>query len=203
MSKPLLDRTTMIQAFELLADHLRRRRVVGEVHIVGGAAMVLAFGARRATRDIDALYEPDTAVRESAWEVADQLGLPRSWLNNQASVYISAKATPGTAVFNHPNLRVMVTRAEHLLAMKVRAARPASDAGDIRRLIDHLAIASVDQVLAIVARYFDEPLSERSRLLLEDVIAEASSTQARECGAWMPRARRRCSRPRDHRGAHR
>lgn len=173
MSDSLLDRGLLRRAFTLLAERLARRGVVGEVHVFGGAAMVLAFNAREATRDVDALFEPDGHVLDAAHEVAAELDLPQSWLNNQASNYVSRRAGRGTPVFDHPNLRVMTTPAEHLLAMKVRAARAARDADDVRLLLDHLEVRTVAAVEDIVARYFpDEPLSDRSRLLLEDLLSE-------------------------------
>lgn len=170
MTQPLLDRKLLRAAFGVLAEKLSRRGVVGEVHVFGGAAMVLAFNARAATRDVDALFKPDSHVLEAAHEVATELRLPKSWLNNQASVYVSGRAGRGTPVFDHPNLRVMVTPPEHLLAMKVRAARATRDADDIRGLIGHLQLRSVSAAIAIVARYFpEEPLSDRSKMLLEDL----------------------------------
>lgn len=178
MSEPLLNRDLLRRAFTLLAERLAAREVVGEVHVFGGAAMILAFDARAATRDVDALFEPDGHVLDAAHEVAVALGLPRSWLNNQASSYVSGRAGRGTPVFDHPNLRVMTTPVEHLLAMKVRAARAARDAEDVRLLLDHLALRSVAQVEAIVARYFfDEPLGDRSRMLLEDLLGDIDASQ--------------------------
>ena len=170
MSEPLLDRDALQRAFSALAERLGQRRVVGEVHVFGGAAMVLAFDARAATRDVDALFEPDTQVLDAARDVARELGLPASWLNNQASSYVSGRAGRGTPVFDHPNLRVMMTPPEHLLAMKVRAARAVRDVDDIRLLLDSLGVHDIATVEGIVAKYFaDEPLSERSRMLLEDL----------------------------------
>lgn len=169
----LLDRQLLERAFGLLADKLRGRGVVGELHVFGGAAMMLAFDARAATRDVDALFEPDGPMLDAAREVAAELGLPRSWLNNQASSYVSGRAGRGTPVYDHPNLRVMTTPAEHPLAMKVRAARAARDADDIRLLLQILELDTVEQVTEVVVRYFpDESLNDRSRLLLEDLLAE-------------------------------
>jgi hypothetical protein len=177
MSEPLLDRDLLRRAFTLLAERLAARGVVGEVHVFGGAAMVLAFDARAATRDVDALFESDGHVLDAVREVAAELELPRSWLNNQASSYVSGRAGRGTPVFDHPNLRVMTTPAEHLLAMKVRAARAARDADDVRLLLNHLELRTLAAVEDIVARYFpDEPLSARSRLLLEDLLADSRAS---------------------------
>lgn len=172
MSDRLLDQKLLRRAFELLAKHLKRRGVVGEVHVFGGAAMVLAFNSRQATRDVDAVFAPDTHVLEAAREVADELGLPKSWLNNQASSYVSGVAGRGTPVFDHANLRVMVTPIEHLLAMKVRAARAVRDADDIRVLLNELKITKMSQVIAVVNKYIaNEPLSVRSSQLLEDILS--------------------------------
>ncbi len=57
--------------------------------------------------------------------------------------------------------------------MKVRAARAVRDADDIRTLLSRLELKTVDQVVELVSNYFpDEPLSDRSRMMLEDIIAE-------------------------------
>lgn len=173
----LLDRARLLEAFHRLADKLAMRHVVGELHVFGGAAMVLVFDARAATRDVDALFEPDQAVLDAALEVANELDLPRTWLNNQASVYVSGRLGRGTPVYDHPNLRVMATPLPHLLAMKVRAARAVRDAADIEVLLDELQITTVEEVTALVQRYFpDEPLTARSRQLVEDVIARRPSS---------------------------
>lgn len=171
MTERLLDQKILRRAFELLALRLKRRGVVGEIHIFGGVAMVLAFNSREATRDVDAVFAPDTHVLEAAHEVAVEMRLPKSWLNNQASSYVSGVAGRGTPVFDHPNLRVMITPTEHLLAMKVRAARAVRDAEDIRVLLRELKITRVAQVVKIVDKYFArEPLSARSRALIDEIL---------------------------------
>ena len=51
--------------------------------------MALAYDAARVTRDVDAVFKPHGIVLEEARNVADALGLPNWWLNEQASVYMS------------------------------------------------------------------------------------------------------------------
>ncbi|MEU8162852.1 hypothetical protein [Micromonospora parva] len=87
---PLLDRTAIEDAFRRLGDRLAKRGVIADLYIFGGAAMALAYDARRATRDIDAVFQPHGIVLDEARAVADELGLPRWWLNEQASVYVAA-----------------------------------------------------------------------------------------------------------------
>ena len=171
MSEILLSHEKLHQAFELLAEQCAKRGVVGEVHVFGGAAMVLAFHSRLATRDVDAIFAPDTEVLEAAWVVAKKLGLPKSWLNNQASSYMSGRVGRGTPVFDRPSLRVSVTPPEHLLAMKVRAARALRDADDIEVLLGHLKISKYSEVVKIVTRYFPfDPLNEKSVVLLKEIM---------------------------------
>ena len=55
--------------------------------------MALAYDAARVTRDVDAMFKPHGIVHEEAVRVADDLGLPRWWLNEQASTYICGCAS--------------------------------------------------------------------------------------------------------------
>src|SRR5450432_362944 len=87
----LLGRAELERAFTALGERPARRGVVADIFIVGGAAMALAYDAARVTRDVDAMFVPHGIVLEEAKRVADDLGLPRWWLNEQASVYISGK----------------------------------------------------------------------------------------------------------------
>jgi hypothetical protein len=47
--------------------------------------MALAYDAKRVTRDVDAMFVPHGVVLDEARAVADELGLPPWWLNEQAS----------------------------------------------------------------------------------------------------------------------
>jgi hypothetical protein len=170
---PLLDRKSIEDAFRRLGDRLARRGVVADIYVFGGAAMALAYDARRATRDIDAVFQPHGIVLEEAHAVADELGLPRWWLNEQASVYVAPGGDAAAPrVFDHPGLRVSAASPEHLLAMKVLAAR-RRDAEDIRFLVEHLQLTTAGEVLAVCAEIFpEEEIPPRARLVLEDVFTE-------------------------------
>lgn len=91
----LLGRAELEQAFTALGERLARRGVVADVFVVGGAAMALAYDVSRVTRDVDARFVPHGVVLDEARQVAQNLGLPPWWLNEQASVYISGKDDPG------------------------------------------------------------------------------------------------------------
>ena len=139
MSEPggvLLGRAELERAFNALGERLARRGIVADLFVVGGAAMALAYDASRVTRDVDALFVPHGVVLDESRAVAQELGLPGWWLNEQASVYVSGRDDPGKRrVFDHPNLRIMVASPEHIFAMKALAAR-VRDIDDLRRLAE-------------------------------------------------------------------
>ncbi|TYB49093.1 DUF6036 family nucleotidyltransferase [Actinomadura chibensis] len=149
-SEPLLDRAAIEEVLRKLGDRLASRGVVADIYVVGGAAMALAYDARRSTRDIDAVFEPHGIVLEEVRAVARELGLPQWWLNEQASVYVAPGGDPAaTRVFDHPGLRVS-------------AASP-----------EHLRLDSAKDVLSLCADVFpEEPVPDRARLILEDLFED-------------------------------
>lgn len=174
MAEPLFDCSEVRRAFSALADKLQRRRIVGQVHVVGGAAMLLAYDpSQAATRDVDALFSPDGPMVAAIREVAVKFGWPSTWLDNQAAGYVARVPGRGSPVFDHPYLQVAATPPEHLLAMKVLAARPVRDSDDIQFLLGYLSIATAAEVWAIVRRYFpDTDIPTRARELITDLLRD-------------------------------
>jgi predicted nucleotidyltransferase len=166
----LMGRPELERAFTSLGDRLARRGVVADLFVVGGAAMALAYDANRVTRDVDAVFVPHGVVIEESRAVAEELGLPPWWLNEQASVYVSGKDDPGKRrVFDHPNLRIMVASPEHIFAMKALAAR-TRDVDDLRSLAALAGIRSVGDALRVCRDFFpDEEIPARARGVLAEL----------------------------------
>jgi hypothetical protein len=144
----LFGRAEIERAFTALGERLVRRGVVADVFVVGGAAMAMAYDAARVTRDVDAVFKPHGIVLEEARKVAEDLGLPYWWLNEQATVYISGKEDASKRrVFDHLGLRVMAASPAHIFAMKARAAR-TRDIDDLRLLADIIGLSSAEEAFA-------------------------------------------------------
>lgn len=168
---PHLDRNRIHSAFTALAEELRRDRKRGEIVIAGGAVMALHFDVDRVTRDVDGLItEGHGTVMEAAQRVATHLSLPRGWLNEGVSIYLSTEDDLSRVrTFDHPNLIVYSASTEHMLSLKTRAAR-AQDIEDLRLLAAELGLSSASEIEAVVDRFFpDDPLSDRARAVLIDL----------------------------------
>ncbi|GAA4239553.1 hypothetical protein GCM10022254_60120 [Actinomadura meridiana] len=85
-SELLLDRAAIADILRKLGDCLARRGVTADIYVGGGAAKALAYDARGATRDIDAVFEPHGIVLEEVRALVRELALPQWRLNEQASV---------------------------------------------------------------------------------------------------------------------
>src|SRR5512135_3460868 len=61
-----MDRTEILAALRALGLRLHEKGIVGDLYVVGGAAITLAFDDRRATRDVDAVFVPKNEVYVAA-----------------------------------------------------------------------------------------------------------------------------------------
>ena len=172
MTGPLMSRRRLLDAFGRLGDELARRSIVGEIHIVGGAVMVLEHNAREGTHDVDCgEVVPHGEIMRASFAVAAELGLPSGWLNQQASVYVPNDAPwQQSAIFDHPHLRLFAIAPRALLAMKVQAAR-ASDVADLRFLLRLLDITDRAAALELVESVFPgETAGARQLDALDDAL---------------------------------
>lgn len=129
----------ILGALEALASELmaaeRTQRV--EIVLAGGAALVLLYNAREATRDVDVCsieFESSTGLREAARRVAGSLDLPEDWLNDGAKGYLKG-FFPGEVLLDRPSLLVRALGPQQLLAMKLSAWRDDVDISDARLLL--------------------------------------------------------------------
>jgi len=128
------------RAFAALSNELDGQSQRAEIVIVGGAAIVLLFGARDSTKDVDAIFvTPEASVlRNAAETVAHRLDLPSDWLNDGAKGYVVGLTT-GEVLYESHALIVHAATTVQLLAMKLAAWRDAVDRGDARLLLAQMA----------------------------------------------------------------
>lgn len=125
-----------------------------DVVIVGGAAMILHFGASRATRDVDVIVLRGNLrqLRRAVAAVAAEAGLPDDWLNDGAKGFVGA-LPPDFLTRLQPlgypfkNLRLYALGLPDQVALKIIALR-AQDLEDLALLLPQVNDADRKHVVA-------------------------------------------------------
>lgn len=108
------------------------RKLVGmnmpaELILVGGASVLINYGFRDMTTDIDALIQSASSMKDAINRVGDHYELPNLWLNSHFMNTDSYSAKlPQFSVYYKTYSNVLTIRtvaAEYLIAMKLRSGR--------------------------------------------------------------------------------
>jgi hypothetical protein len=166
-----MERSEILAALTAVGRLLQDRGLQGDLYLVGGAAMAVAYDARRSTRQVDAMFKPKLAIYEAAAAVARDRGLPPDWLNDGVQGFITVRDPYDGVAIDLPGLRVQAASPQMLLALKVLAARVGEDDDDVAWLAQHLGLGTADEVLDMVVSVIgEEPLSSRSQFFVEAVM---------------------------------
>ncbi|MCI0538714.1 MAG: DUF6036 family nucleotidyltransferase [Verrucomicrobiales bacterium] len=177
-----LTRSRIVEALNRLGQKAEREAVQLEVCIYGGSAMLLAYGARETTKDVDAIIRPSNVAARLVAEVARELSLHDSWLNDTVRRFVSDAGTFApleiqeleTAARQH--LKITRPSASYLLAMKCLACRAGlpgypGDIEDIRFLIGKMNLRTLNQVEDHVARFYPhDSLTASARAIIEGLL---------------------------------
>ena len=141
---------------EVLRDLDRQLPSSCDVILVGGAAMILHFGASQATRDVDALLlRGDVAeLRQAITVVAREHNLPEDWMSDAVKGFADIlprdfyhRLVPLDLPLEHLHLDVL-GRPEQV-AMKVVALRER-DLEDLELLLPQMSEADKEVLVAII-----------------------------------------------------
>lgn len=195
MSQFYLTKDQLLENLELVNSELKALDLKGEMLIAGGAAMCLAYSARSATKDIDAIYEPKTIMHEIAVKIARQRGLPESWLNDGVKGFMNAMAIENRILLkSFSNLMIYTVLPEYLLAMKLMSSRMDSetDKKDIIFLMNHLNIDTNEKACRVIESYFKiELVMPKVWYVIEECIEEImEETRNTSCDLKRSRADR-------------
>lgn len=173
-----LSKRDIERLFELLNEELRSASVQGEVYLVGGAVMCLAFDARDSTRDVDGVFMPTKTIREAAARVAVEAGVDERWLNDGVKGFLSERGSFSEHL-ERSHLKVFCADASYLLAMKCLAMRIGEefrDVDDVRYLLRHIGVQTYDDALAIISKYYPaERFPQKTLYALEELLEGGSN----------------------------
>jgi hypothetical protein len=150
---------------------LSGRGVHGQVFVVDGAAMALAYSDRRVTTDIDAVFEPKAVIYEAAEKVAESLDLPADWLNDAAKSFMPGPDEDPQPVPEVKGIEIAAASPRYLLAMKLMATRMGEDDEDVEILLRECKITRPQEALSLLESVYptrEPPL--KTRLFLEELL---------------------------------
>jgi hypothetical protein len=111
-----------------LGAELEREGVRGDLFVVGGAAMALAYNLRRITADVDAIFEPKEAVYRAARRIAVlHPELPPDWLNDAVKGFLPGNDPDAEVAIDAPGIRVSVASPVGVRGREAPSVRAGRD----------------------------------------------------------------------------
>lgn len=175
------------QKIHALLDAMGRKFIdsdeVVEIALYGGAALMLRFGLRDATHDVDMtpISGHRDAIMDAAAVIAAQHDMPEDWLNDHVEIFTSSRPCfdllgdfPRGLPDGQCGLRVFTAAPEYIFAMKVLSMRSpfeSSDMKDIWDLMDVIGLDSLQAARELTLQFYpDAELPRRTDVILNDLL---------------------------------
>ncbi len=160
------------------------KKMPAEIILIGGASVLINYGFREMTTDIDAIIRAASAMKDVINRVGDRYNLPNGWMNQdfkRTESYSSNLVQFSEYYKTYSNvLTIRTVSAEYLIAMKLRSGRQyKSDLSDVIGILaEHEkkgTIITMNQIQKAVSDLYGswETLSEGSRNFIENVMHDA------------------------------
>ncbi len=161
------------------------KKMPAELILIGGASVLINYGFRDMTTDIDAVIHAASAMKDVISKVGEKYELPAGWLNEDftsTASYSQKLVQYSTYYKTFSNvLTVRTIAAEYLIAMKLRSGRQyKSDLSDILGILTEHEKAGKPITIEVVKRaagelYGDfESLPETSKNFIVNVMQEGN-----------------------------
>ena len=161
---------------------LNGKAMPAEITLIGGASILINYGFRDSTYDVDALIHASSAMKDAINYVTDTLGLPNGWLNEDfknTKSYTPRLVNYSKYYRTFSNvLTVRTITGEYLVAMKLMAYRQYKhDISDIVGILreqqnsgDPLTFERINKA---VTDLYDswENLPENAKSMLQGILA--------------------------------
>ncbi len=169
--KQTLDRARIRELLTELGSVLAEEGASGQLYLVGGRAVALAYSTDRVTSDLDAVFEPKMKIYDAARAIAQRHNLESDWLNDAVKGLLPVHPGVPVEVLTVPGITVLVPDPKTLFAMKVRASRADRDIKDIRLLYELSGFRTAQEALDFVSSVFHEnQLDARSKFALLEML---------------------------------
>ncbi len=166
-----------------LAKEFRKKngtKMLAEIILIGGASILINYGFREMTYDMDAIIKSSGAMKDAINTVGDRLGLPVGWLNTD---FVNTNSyTPRLVEYSKYYktfaniLQIRTISAEYLVAMKLMAGRQyKNDLSDIVGVLfeheERNEPLTFDKIQKAIIDLYDsyDRIPEESRIFIEAV----------------------------------
>ena len=161
---------------------LNGKAMPAEITLIGGASILINYGFRDSTYDVDALIHASSAMKDAINYVTDTLGLPNGWLNEDfknTKSYTPRLVNYSKYYRTFSNvLTVRTITGEYLVAMKLMAYRQYKhDISDIVGILreqqnsgDPLTLERIDKAVKDLYDNWDN-MPENAKNMIESILA--------------------------------
>lgn len=159
---------------------LNGKKVPAEIILIGGASILVNYGFRDMTNDIDAIIYASSVMKEAINIIGDKFQLPHVWLNTDftRTKSYSDKLTQVSVYYKtYSNiLTIRTVAAEYLIAMKLVSGRQyKNDLSDIAGILwEHqkngspISYEMIDKAVVELYGGWSE-ISDRVKIILDEV----------------------------------
>lgn len=174
-----------------LAKEFRKingNKMPAEIILIGGASVLINYGFREMTYDMDAIIQASSSMKDAINSVGDRMGLPNGWLN--ADFMKTTSYTPKLIQYSKYYktfsnvLRIRTVSAEYLVVMKLMAGRQyKNDLSDVVGILleqeksqQQICLEDIKKAAEKLYGGYDK-LSEEFRTFIETVYQNPDLTQ--------------------------
>ena len=186
MSESCFTKENMDSYLRKLAKKFRKlngTKMPAEIILVGGASVLLNYGFREKSNDIDAFIRASSVMKDAILAVAEEEGLPRDWINTDFTKTASfspsiRKYAKYYKTFSNI-LEIFTVDAEYLVAMKLMAGRLyKNDISDVIGILDEQKRRNqpltLEQIQTAAKNLYGDynALPEASRIRIEQALQQ-------------------------------
>lgn len=198
MSEKPFTKENLDQYLKELAKEFRKRNgksMPAEIILIGGASVVINYGFREMTYDMDAIINAASSMKDAINNVGDRFNLPNGWMNDEfmrTDFYTPRIIRYSKYYHTYSNVITFRTvTGEYLVAMKLRSGREYKyDRSDVigilweqEKMGDPLTMERIQQAVADLYDSYDV-LSNDVKTFIEKAIQdgnyEAAYTRVRQ-----------------------
>ena len=160
---------------------LNGTRVPAEIILVGGASVLINYGFREKSNDIDAIIQASSAIKDAINQIRDEENLPQDWINSDFTH--TASYSPFLRIYSKHYrtfsniVEIRTVSGKYLIAMKLMSGRKyKNDLSDVIGILKEESSAgnniSIEQIRDAVKNIYCsyDALPDDSKVFIEKLM---------------------------------